>query len=401
MEIETQAHRVGIQAVVFSTICLVAAPWAVSPAHAQLATDARAPAPYTWDLPPWAKPPPAPPDNPVTAAKVELGRRLFYDGRLAADGLRSCSSCHKQALGFSDNIALSWGVTGELTSRNAPGLTNVGYFTFLTWRDPRVTSLETQALGPMFGMHPIEMGMAGQQSEMTRRVSEDDTYRKMFANAFPELENSITIETITRAIASFERTLVSFRSPYDRFRFDGEQDAISPQAKSGEALFRDPRLGCASCHSGVNFSDAAGNDTAPPMQAVYHNTGLYNVDGQGAYPTSNTGLAAVTADPADMGRFRTPTLRNVAVTAPYMHDGSIATLSEVIDFYAAGGRHVREGTRDAGDGRSNPLKDPRMSGFSLSSQDKSDLIAFLEALTDRNFLEDPRHSDPWKSTTGR
>lgn len=371
----------------------------LSLAHASSAqerADVGSPA-YQWSLPAWAQAPPSPPDNPVTTAKVELGRRLFYDGRLAADGLRSCASCHKQSLGFSDNLPLSWGVTGELTARNAPSLTNIGYFSVLTWRDPRVSLLEVQALGPMFGLHPVEMGMAGQQAEMIRRVSEDETYRTMFAEAFGKTGEPITIDAITRALASFERTLVSFGSPYDRYRYDGEEAAISPQAKRGEILFRDGRLGCASCHSGVNFSDAADREPGADLTGPYHNTGLYNLDGRGAYPSSNTGLASATANPNDMGRFRTPTLRNVAVSGPYMHDGSIATLGEVIDFYAAGGRVIGNGARDGGDGRRNPYKDPRIAGFALTAQERADLIAFLESLTDEAFLQDPRHSDPWRA----
>lgn len=353
---------------------------------------------YAWNLPTWAKPPPTPANDPVTPEKVELGRRLFYDGQLAADGLRSCASCHKQELGFSDNLALSWGVTGQLTSRNAPSLANVGYLSVLTWRDPRVTSLETQALGPMFGLQPIEMGMAGQQAEMTRRVSEDALYRELFAKAFPGVRDPVSIDTIIRAIAAFERTLVSVRSAYDRYRYGAEPQAISEAAKRGEALFFSARLGCAACHSGPHFTDAASGDGRPAIAYPYHNTGLYNLNGAGAYPPSNTGLMSVTADPADMGRFRTPTLRNIATTAPYMHDGSIATLDDVVQFYAAGGRLIPQGALNAGDGRANPLKDPRLSGFSITAVERADLVAFLEALTDQQFLEDPRHSNPWKDS---
>jgi cytochrome c peroxidase len=361
---------------------------ALSTAHAQVSQPG---APYAWDLPAWAPPPHAPPDNPVTAAKVELGRRLFYDGRLAADGLRSCASCHRQALGFSDGVPLSWGVTGEFTSRNVPGLTNVGYLGVLTWRDPRVTSLESQALGPLFGQHPVEMGMAGQQEDMARRASEDALYRRLFAAAFPDNGGGITLESMLKAIASFERTLVSAKSPYDRYRHGGDDQAISESAKRGEVLFLGDRLKCAACHSGPNFTDASRGGAVSP----YYNTGLYNLDGAGGYPLSNTGLASVTAQPADMGRFRTPSLRNVEVTAPYMHDGSLATLEEVIDFYAAGGRLVPEGERNAGDGRKSPLKDPRVSGFELGAAEKADLIAFLKSLTDTEFLGDSRYSDPW------
>jgi cytochrome c peroxidase len=358
-----------------------------------LAQVPRPDAPYSWDLPAWTAPPDAPSDNPLTAAKVELGRRLFYDGRLAADGLRSCASCHRQELGFSDSLPFSWGVTGEFTSRNVPGLTNAGYLAVLTWRDPRVTSLESQALGPLFGQHPVEMGMAGQQEDMVRRASEDALYRRMFSAAFPENGGEITLESMLKAIASFERTLVSAKSPYDRYRHGGDARAISDSAKRGESLFFSDRLKCAACHSGQSFTDAARESA---VTSPYYNTGLYNLDGAGAYLPTNTGLASITAQPADMGRFRTPTLRNVEVTGPYMHDGSLASLEEVVDFYAAGGRLIQPGERNAGDGRKNPFKDPRVSGFELSASEKADLVSFLKSLTDMEFLADERYSDPWK-----
>lgn len=367
---------------------------------AQTPAPADQPAPYTWSLPAWIKPPPDPPGNPVTAVKVELGRRLFYDGRLAGDGLRSCASCHKQELGFADNLSRSWGVTGELTSRNAPGLTNVGFLSMLTWRDPRVATLELQALGPLFGLHPVEMGMAGQRGEIVRRISDDALYRDLFAQAFPGERDPVSIDTMIRAIAAFERTLVSARSPWDRYRYGGEPDAISAPARRGEALFFSARLGCGSCHSGMHFTDAAPDGPAPASALPYHNTGLYNLDGAGAYPPSNTGLMSVTAQPADMGRFRTPSLRNVAVSAPYMHDGSIETLADVIDVYAAGGRTLPPGAQNAGDGRTSPLRDPRLRGFSLTAGEKADLIAFLESLTDLEFLKDPRHANPWDAGGG-
>lgn len=349
---------------------------------------------YDWGLPAWAPAPPQTPDNPTTAAKVELGRRLFYDGRLSADGMRSCASCHQQQYSFSDNLPLSWGVTGELTARNTQMLANTGYLARLTWADPRVVSLETQALNPMFGQNPVEMGMAGQQDEIIRQLQSDPVYADLFPKAFPGTDADISIPTVTQAIAAFERTLISFDSPYDRYRNGGATDAISDSARRGEALFFSERIGCGSCHPAPHFTDAM-QDQAESVDA-YHNTGLYNLDGAGAYPPTNIGVAAVTGRPEDMGRFKTPSLRNIAVTAPYMHDGSLATLGAVIDHYAAGGQNIPDGETNAGNGAASPLKDRKIAGFELSQTEKADLIAFLESLTDQTFLNDPRHSDPWK-----
>lgn len=345
---------------------------------------------FDYRLPPGIAPPAEPAFNPTNAAKVELGRRLFYDGQLARDGLRSCASCHAQARAFTDPFPFSWGVTGEHTARQTPSLANVGFFSVLTWANPDVHLLEEQASGPMFGTQPIEMGMLGQESELIERVKNNPVYPPLFAAAFPE-NPAVTIPAMTRAIAAFERTLVSLNSPYDRAQ-RGEAGALSESAKRGQALFFSDRLKCGECHGGPFFTDAAG---PPPAGGPFHNTGLYNVDNQGAYPASNTGIHRITAKAADMGRFKTPTLRNIAVTAPYMHDGSLESLEAVIDHYAAGGGRRSISQANAGDGRSSPLKDPRLTGFSISPAEKADLIAFLNALTDEKFLTDPRLSDPW------
>ena len=362
-------------------------------ARAQETRSSTSPA-YDWNLPPWMPPPPEPPSNPTTAAKVELGRRLFYDGRLAADFMRSCASCHQQETAFSDAAPFSWGVTGQLTARNTPSLTNVGYAQSLTWVNPYMRDLEVQARAPLFGEHPVEMGMANQQEELAGRLAADPVYRELFPRAFPAEDGHISVSTITAALAAFERTLVSARSPYDEYRFGGKPSAISEAARRGEALFFSDRLKCRACHGDPLFGAGSAGEGSP--LANFHNTGLYNLDASGAYPASNPGLIANTANPADMGKFKTPGLRNIALTAPYMHDGSLRTLAEVLDHYAAGGRLVPEGEALAGDGRKNPLKDPLITGFVLSQQEKQDVIAFLESLTDPTFLTDPRLANPWK-----
>lgn len=366
----------------------------------QLLPDARAQersfssSPYDWNLPPWMPPPPEPMSNPTTAAKVELGRRLFYDGRLAADFMRSCASCHQQKTAFSDAAPFSWGVTGQLTARNTPSLTNVGYAQSLTWVNPYMRDLEAQARAPLFGEHPIEMGMANQQEELARRLAADPVYRDLFPRAFPAEDGQISVSSITAALAAFERTLVSARSPYDEYRFGNKPSAISEAARRGEALFFSDRLKCRACHGDPLFG-AGRSEKGSPL-ANFHNTGLYNLDASGGYPPSNPGLIANTANPSDMGKFKTPGVRNIAVTAPYMHDGSLRTLAEVLDYYAAGGRVIPEGEAFAGDGRKNPLKDPLITGFDLSQQEKQDVIAFLESLTDPTFLNDPRLANPWR-----
>jgi cytochrome c peroxidase len=201
---------------------------------------------------------------------------------------------------------------------------------------------------------------------------------------------------ITRALASFERTLLSGNSPYDHYRTLLEFDAISPAAHRGEDLFFSDTTQCSHCHAGFNFTTTVDYVGKGLLAIEFHNTGLYNTDAKGGYPSANTGVHEISHEPADMGRFKAPTLRNIAVTAPYMHDGSIPTLEGVVAHYEAGGRTIADGP-DKGVGARSPLKSAFVKGFTLTADDRADLIAFLESLTDRGFLSDPRFADPWPS----
>lgn len=349
---------------------------------------------FDWDLPSWVPKPVVPEDNPMSLAKVELGRALFYEPRLSATGDFSCGTCHLQSLAFADGKTLPVGVTGQAHPKNSMSLTNVGYNSVQTWANPLMQHLEQQMLVPLFGENPVELGMAGKETELLNTLQTDPTYLAQFEAAFEE-DAPVSVRTISLAIAAFERTLLSFNSPYDQYRYGGDRTAISASAKRGEALFNSERMECFHCHSGLNFSDSARHERSGFVEVAFHNTGLYNLDGSGAYPPSNTGVKEITNDPSDMGRFRAPTLRNIALTAPYMHDGSIASLSEVIDHYAAGGRTLSSGPY-AGIGSENPLKSSFVKGFSITEREKQDLIAFLESLTDETFIHNPRLSDPYR-----
>ncbi|MBY0579120.1 MAG: di-heme enzyme [Burkholderiales bacterium] len=345
---------------------------------------------YHWDKPDWVPDPVVPAENPMSEAKVELGRHLFYDKRISLDKTKSCASCHQQQKAFTDGLALSPGVDGKNGVRSAMMLANVAYMPVLTWANPNVKQLEKQMLVPMFGDNPAELGMEGKEQELFARLRNAPHYPAMFRKAFPEQKGEINLSTITQAIASFERTLLSFDSPYDRYKHGGERNAISDSAKRGEALFFGEELECSHCHGGFNFTDNIQHKRMAFPEVGFHNTGLYNLDGRGAYPRDNPGIRAVTDDPMDEGKFRTPSLRNIAVTAPYMHDGSIATLREVIlKHYAVKGMAAGSGKPPS------PLRDSFIEGFKVSDSDVSDLVAFLESLTDKKFLTDPRFSDPF------
>lgn len=334
-------------------------------------------------------------DNSWSLDKARLGRWLFYDRRLSGNQTFSCASCHKQHLAFTDGLPTSVGSTGEHHFRSAMSLTNVGYLSPLTWANANERSLAQQALGPMFGNTPIELGLSGLQTELLARLRADPRYRELFPLAFRGETDPFTVDNVTRALEAFERTLLSANSPYDRHQ-RGDSTAMSPSALRGMALFNSEITNCSHCHGGFNFTDsvATSDSTTPPT--VFHNTGLYNLDGRGDYPPSDTGLNRQTHRPEDMGFFRAPSLRNIAVTAPYMHDGSIATLDAVISHYASGGRTITSGP-NAGVGSANPYKSPLVHGFALTNTERADLIEFLRALTDPVFLSDRRFADPYST----
>ena len=351
---------------------------------------------YEWNLPAGLPKPVVPADNPMSAEKVELGRHLFYEKRLSVTGRHSCASCHEQKRAFTDGKLVGIGSTGERHSRNSMSLANIAYNPVLTWANPLMTSLETQSLVPLFGEHPIELGMVGREGQIITQLRQDLTYRKLFAAAFGNDDSTINLSNLTKAIASFERSLISFNSPYDRYRFGGEKTAISASAKRGERLFNSERLECFHCHGGFNFSDSVKHERLAFTEISFHNTGLYNLDGKGAFPSNNIGVQEITQQPTDMGRFKAPTLRNIALTAPYMHDGSVATLAETIDHYRVGGRTIHTGEY-AGIGSKNPFKSHFISGFEIAEIEKQDLLTFLQSLTDETFIHNVALSDPNQS----
>jgi cytochrome c peroxidase len=340
---------------------------------------------FDWKLPKRFPQPAVPVDNPMSVDKVELGRYLFYDKRLSVNGRESCGTCHRQQLAFTDGRAQAEGSTGQLHPRSSMSLVNVAYASTLTWANPTLTSLEEQALVPMLGEEPIELGLKGHEPDFLAAVRRDPIYKRLFPAAFPSEKDRYTLGNVTKAIAAFERNIISLRSPYDRYRFGGDPTAISDAAKRGELLFSSSeRGGCFQCHGGWNFSGRirfAGIESSPNRENE-ERFGFFNT-GVTAYEAPNRGLHEHTHRTEDMGKFRAPSLRNIAITAPYMHDGSLATLEEVIDHYAAGGR------------MDHPNKSRILHPFLLSEADRRDLVEFLKSLTDKELLSDPRWSDPW------
>lgn len=358
------------------------------------------PSEWVWELPDTVPPPRVPDDNPMTAEKVELGRWLFYDERLSGNETQSCASCHVQALAFTDGMPVSEGSTGELTPRSSMSLANAGYQASLTWANDALVRLERQARVPMFGENPVELGLANLEDELIDRMNADPRYPDMFAAAFPEEEDPVSVDNITKAIASFQRSMTSFGSKVDRWAA-GDRTALNESEQRGLALFFGgtsaagvlDAFECFHCHGGFLYSQSSDDAFQVFDQKFFINNGLYNLDADGSYPQGNQGLFEITGDPADKGAFKPPTLRNIELTAPYMHDGSLETLDDVIDHYARGGTLTESGP-NAGDGFDNPNKSAFLNGFEITGQEREDLKAFLRALTDKDFINNPAFSDP-------
>ena len=285
---------------------------------------------------------PVPEDNPLTPQKLELGRQLFFDKLLSSDRTVACASCHQPKLAFSNDLPLSIGVANRHGTRNTPAIINRAYGKSFFW-DGRARSIEEQVLDPI--QNPAEMNLM--LDELVTRLKADPNYSRAFQQAFPD---GITPTNIARSLATFVRTLRSGNSPFDKFQ-NGDQEALSPEARRGLELFRG-KANCVACHVGPNFTDEQ-----------FHNTGVAWRDGRFA----DDGRYAVTKQERDRGAFKTPTLREGARTAPYMHDGSIRQVDDVIEFYNRGGN-------------ANPHLDPELHTLHLTSEDKRALALFLKAL---------------------
>lgn len=322
----------------------------------------------------------------------KLGHFLFFDQKLSLNQAKSCSSCHDPKFAFTDGYRKSVGIKGDVLTRNSQTLINVKHLKSLTWIHPELHSLEKQMEIPLFGTEPIEMGMDKKNTEILSRFSKDALYQTLFLNAFPKQKNPFNWENIQLAIGEYLRTLESFESRYDKNRKDPAAFPFTESESKGETLFFSPELKCGVCHPAPHFTIAADFRLNP--DTFYYNIGLYNLEGKGDYPPQEQGLFALTNRPQDKGRFRVPPLRNLVFTAPYMHNGSIRTLEEVIRIFAEGGQNVKEAAYN-GDGRKNPFKHPLISGFTLKPDDTKALTDFLLTLTDSTILENSQFQNPF------
>ncbi|RJG42801.1 cytochrome c peroxidase [Motilimonas pumila] len=320
------------------------------------------------------------------AAKWQLGRHLFYEPRLSARRNLSCGSCHQQALGFSDGRQHSAGTHGDVGRRNSATLVNLASQHSFTWANPLQTDLAFQALIPLLGEEPIELGLQPMLAERLQALNNDEVYQDLLAEL---AEPALTQTLLLQALAQFQLSLVSHGTAFDRY-MAGEKRALTLNQQAGKALFFSERFQCSQCHGGDSFN-LQRKTTTLPEPSQFHNTGLYNV--AGSYPERDLGLYEVTFNPQDNGKFKTPSLRNIVQSAPYMHDGSMATLRQVMEHYRQGGSQNLQGV--AGDGRDHPNKSHLVQGFEASEQELDQVISFLDSLSDPDLLYHPRFANPW------
>jgi len=293
---------------------------------------------------------PQPEDNTFTLKRWTLGKKLFYDPLFSYDSTKSCASCHHQNFSFSDRVAFSEGVNSQKTTLNVPPLINLAYQPYYTGAGG-VPTIEMQILVPIQEHNELNFNMPG----IVKRVNQNSEYIQMAMDAYGRKPDAYVA---TRALACFERSLLSTQSEYDKYLSNQDESDLSAEALRGMKLFNSQRCGCSECHSGVNLTNY-----------TFQNNGLYSHNPE-------DGRYRITLKDEDMGKFKVPTLRNVEYTAPYMHDGSIPTLEEVVRMYEKGGFPY-------------PTKSPLIRGFQLTDQERNDLISFLKSLSDINFITNP------------
>jgi cytochrome c peroxidase len=332
-------------------------------------------------------------DNATQKELTTLGRYLFFDTRISFNQTKSCASCHDPKFAFTDGYRRSTTATGDLALHNSTSLINVSQLHFFDWATPTVTSLYQQSERPLFNTHPVELGARGHEHEILMHLKKDSFYQQQFRINFEKDKEPFNFENIQTALAAFTSSLSSANARYDKF-VNGDSDAISNSAKKGMQLFFSSALKCARCHQPPDFTNAT---LSHNIDSIYFNTGLYNVNGENRYPDDDAGLSMVTENVKDNGRFKIPSLRNVAITAPYTHDGTVNTLGEMIDIYATGGRKIEHGP-NAGNGAMNKNKSSLITGFKITPEQKQELIDFLFSLTDSSVLKNPAFQNPFIAT---
>jgi cytochrome c peroxidase len=308
--------------------------------------------------------------------KEQLGKHLFFDTNLSYNNTKSCASCHSPSFAFTDGYRKSGTANGANTQHNAPSLINSSNLQYFGWANNKIKKLENQVARPLFNKHPIELGFGNDSLKIINNLNKNVSYKKLFSEVFgtKKISSNLIIESIT----AYVNRLESSNSAFDK-------NDLTPSAKRGYELFKSAKLNCIKCHALPNFTT---NSNTIQSDSLFFNIGLYNVKNQNKYPLTDPGLALYTNRDGDNGKFRVPSLRNVMVTAPYMHDGSVESIDEVLAIYENGGRLILKGP-NWGDGKTNKNKHGLIKGFELNKKDRIDLINFFHSLTDSTIFTNP------------
>jgi len=367
-------RNIRFSALAIATACLFAALWFDNRDGVQArASDQQI---YQVAIPLGLIEPDIPSDNPLTAEKIELGKKLFFDVRLSLKGKMSCATCHNPNHGFAEPRAVSVSANGDKQRRNAPTILNAGYLPLVMW-DGRFRTLEQQSLEPF----SIWGDMSKDMGEVMEVIAADPDYQRMFLNVS---DTGPTVAVMAKALAAYQRSLVSGGTRFDQYLYGERKDALTDLEKLGYEIFVG-RASCINCHDIFHKSvNPLGGAVATFTDSRFHNLGVGYSNGV----MKDTGRFEVTRDPANWGAFKTPTLRNVALTSPYMHDGSLATLEDVVDFYNQGGIP-------------NPNISPGLRALHLTPMQKQGLVAFLRALTDPELERQMNSSQKAQAATSK
>jgi cytochrome c peroxidase len=333
-------------------------------------------------------------DNNTLAWKEETGRYLFFDKRLSITKTKSCASCHDPAMAFTDGYRKPLGVFADLHFRNTPTLINMSGQKYFNWANPEILSIEEQMDGPLFGSHPIEMGLDSTDTHTLKYLEKDTYYTSLFKKAYPDDANPVSWKNIKQSLAAYIKTFQSYNAPYDHYILK-DTSAISESAKAGEMLFFSPKYNCGQCHRPPSF----GADSTMQLTEQYANIGLYDYEII-AEKGGDLGLFHSTGDKNDRGKFKIPTLRNLSLTGPYFHDGSAATLQDVLNVYQEGGRIITYGDFQ-GNGKRDSRKHPLISGIEMTEKEKLQLLDFLYSLNDFGITTNPKYQSPFKNNGQR
>ena len=322
---------------------------------------------------------------------ASLGRYLFYDNHLSLNHSKSCGSCHAPEFAFTDGYRRSVSPMGENLKHNSPSLLNTQTNQYYDWANPLAKTYRQQMQRPLYGKHPVELGLDMHFDKVKKYIVQDENYQTLWRKAFKADTNAVSMKNIEIALEAYLNTLVSTNSKYDQY-IQGDTRIFSSAEKHGLKLFRSEALSCSKCHPEPSFTLATKEVN---MAQIYVNIGLCDYTALLSAKDSDLGLYENTQNLQDLGKFKIPSLRNCGITAPYMHDGSVASLSEVIDTYQNGGR-IQTSSNSLSKYKTSETKHPFIQGFELSAIDKQSLIAFLQTLTDTSYLSQEHFLNPFR-----